>query len=175
MYNERTYPLFTRLLAELGVATQPSEMSFSVSCARTRLEYSGGSLRGALRAAAQPAAASRSYGIARATSLRFNREAPALLGRPDAKPHARRVARPARGYGEAFVDAASGADGRGDLVGTPGAGCSSSRPSAFVRFFANHGLLQLRDRPQWRCVTRRLGGATSSALVAPLRDRVHLR
>ena len=46
VYNERTYPLFTRLLAELGVATQPTEMSFSVRCERTGLEYSGGSLRG---------------------------------------------------------------------------------------------------------------------------------
>ena len=40
VHNERNYPLLTRLLHELGVRTQPSEMSFSVSC-RCGLEYSG--------------------------------------------------------------------------------------------------------------------------------------
>jgi len=42
VYNERTYPLLTRLFAELGVATQPSEMSMSVRCAGCGLRYAGG-------------------------------------------------------------------------------------------------------------------------------------
>ena len=41
VYNERTYPLLTRLFAELGVATQPSEMSMSVHCAGCGLHYAG--------------------------------------------------------------------------------------------------------------------------------------
>src|SRR5947207_722405 len=41
VYNERNYPLLCRLFAELGVRTQPSEMSFSVACGRCALEYSG--------------------------------------------------------------------------------------------------------------------------------------
>ena len=40
VHNERNYPLLTRLFDELGVATQPSEMSFSVACP-CGLEYSG--------------------------------------------------------------------------------------------------------------------------------------
>lgn len=40
VHNARNYPLLTRLFGELGVATQPSEMSFSVSCP-CGLEYSG--------------------------------------------------------------------------------------------------------------------------------------
>ncbi len=41
VYNERTYPLLTRLFAELGVATQPSQMSMSVRCAGCGLRYAG--------------------------------------------------------------------------------------------------------------------------------------
>jgi predicted NAD/FAD-binding protein len=41
VYNERTYPLLTRLFAELGVATQASEMSMSVSCTGCGVHYAG--------------------------------------------------------------------------------------------------------------------------------------
>jgi uncharacterized protein len=41
VYNEHTYPLLTRLFAELGVGTQPSQMSMSVRCASCGLQYAG--------------------------------------------------------------------------------------------------------------------------------------
>jgi predicted NAD/FAD-binding protein len=41
VHNRPNYPALTRLFDELGVATQPAEMSFSVSCARHRIEYAG--------------------------------------------------------------------------------------------------------------------------------------
>jgi predicted NAD/FAD-binding protein len=44
VYNDRTYPGFARLLAELGVATQPSSMSFSVRCEASGLEYNGNTI-----------------------------------------------------------------------------------------------------------------------------------
>ena len=53
VHNERNYPLLTRLFRELGVATQESEMSFSVSCP-CGLEYSGRRPFAQLRRAAQP-------------------------------------------------------------------------------------------------------------------------
>jgi len=44
VFNDWTYPNFIKLLARLGVASQPSTMSFSVTCAKTGLEYNGTSL-----------------------------------------------------------------------------------------------------------------------------------
>ncbi|HET9119524.1 MAG TPA: FAD-dependent oxidoreductase, partial [Solirubrobacterales bacterium] len=48
-------------------------------------------------------------------------------------------------------------------------------PAGFLaEFFENHRVLQLRDRPSWRSIT---GGSRGyvEALIAPFRDRVHLR
>jgi len=42
--NDRTYPHFNELLKELGVEIQDTEMSFSVKCDRSGLEYNGNNL-----------------------------------------------------------------------------------------------------------------------------------
>ena len=41
VFNYETYPQFTRLLKNLGVEVQTSEMSFGVRCEKTGLEYMG--------------------------------------------------------------------------------------------------------------------------------------
>jgi predicted NAD/FAD-binding protein len=46
VFNDRTYPNFIRLLDEIGQASQPSEMSFSVQADDGKIEYSGSSLNG---------------------------------------------------------------------------------------------------------------------------------
>ena len=54
VHNTRTYPLLTRLFTELGVSTQPSEMSMSVSCSGCGLEYAGQRGLGGLLAGRRP-------------------------------------------------------------------------------------------------------------------------
>src|SRR3954454_17712789 len=46
VFNDRNYPSFTRLLDRLGVASQPSHMSFGVSDEQGEFEYSSASVGG---------------------------------------------------------------------------------------------------------------------------------
>ncbi|HEX6245560.1 MAG TPA: FAD-dependent oxidoreductase, partial [Polyangiales bacterium] len=81
VFNDWTYPGFVALLDELGVAVQPSDMSFSVRCERTGLEYNGTSLNALFaqrRNLLRPSFLRMLRDI-----LRFHREAAAALARPD--------------------------------------------------------------------------------------------
>ncbi len=77
VHNTRTYPLFTRLLAELGVAVQPSEMSMSVSCAGCGLAYAGQRGPGGLAAGLRRGGARYAWMLGEV--LRFHRAARRLL------------------------------------------------------------------------------------------------
>ena len=77
VYNERTYPLLTRLFAELGVETQASEMSMSVSCSGCGVQYAG--KRGPAGLGAGVAGGGRPYLQMLAEVPRFHRAARRLL------------------------------------------------------------------------------------------------
>ncbi len=149
VYNETNYPHLSALFAELGVATEPSEMSFAVSRDGGALEYGGGDLR-QLFAQKRNAMNPRFLGMVR-DILRFWREAPALLA--DAADGRTLGAWLDDGaYGRAFVE---------DHILPMGAAIWSASVDGmrafparhFVRFFHNHGLLRLADRPRWRTVS----------------------
>ena len=84
VYNDRTYPNFIALLNELGVASQPTQMSFSMRDAGTGLEYCGTNLNGVF---AQRSNLLRPSFLGMLRDIvRFNRAAPALLNGPPPGP-----------------------------------------------------------------------------------------
>jgi len=170
VYNERNYPRFTRLLAELGVESRPSTMGFSVRSDRTGLEYSGSSLRGLFvqpRNVVNPA-----FLRMLADILRFNREAPRAVRRRPAgeEPLGALLERGrySRAFREWYIQPMASA-----IWSVPLARVLEMPAAFFVRFFENHGLLTLGDRPRWRVVR---GGSARyvDALVAPFRDRIRV-
>ena len=169
VYNERNYPHFSALLEELGVETQPTRMTFGFRSERTRLEYSGSSLSG-LFAQRSNLVRPRFWSML-SEILRFFREAKALL----------ESSQPELSLGE-FLDAHGfGRDFQQEHLLPMGAAIWSCPPDqmrafpaeSFARFFANHGLLSLRDRPQWRVVS---GGSARyvEKLTRPFLDRIRL-
>ena len=169
VYNDRNYPNFQRLLAELGVATQPSRMTFSVSAEHEDFEYAG-TPRGLV---AQPGNLTRPAFLRMLGEYRrFNREARLLLDEGDNRASLGDWLEERR-FSHAFIHRL--------LVPQASAVWSAdpaqmwSFPARFiVRFFDNHWMLGLTGRPKWRTVT---GGAARyvEALTAPFTERIRLR
>ncbi|MDS4043171.1 MAG: FAD-dependent oxidoreductase [Candidatus Competibacter sp.] len=166
VFNDWTYPNFIALLEQLGVASQPTVMSFSVRCERTGLEYNGQDLNTLF---AQRFNLFRpSFHRMLRDILRFNREAPELLG-GDSNLTLNAYLRE-RAYSREFIE---------HYVMPMVAAIWSAEPDAmgemparfFVQFFKNHGLLSVSNRPQWRVIE---GGSHGyvEPLVAPFRDRI---
>ena len=169
VFNERTYPGFCGLLQELGVPWQASDMSFSVKCDRTGLEYNGTNLD---KLFAQRSNLLRpSFWRMVKDILRFYREAEAVLD-PAAQEETLGGYLERNGYGRAFIE---------QHMIPMGAAIWSTCPEemlAFplrflVQFFHNHGFLQVDGRPQWLVVE---GGSRSyvEPLTRPFRDRIRL-
>ena len=167
VYNERNYPQFTALLEELGVQSQPSDMSFSVSSQSSKLEYAGTNFNTLF---------ARRTNILRPSFIRmlidvarFNRAAREILTSDELSLTIAQFLDEGR-YSRSFVN---------NYLVPLGASIWSANPQTFTnfpaaplaRFLNQHGLLSLGNRPRWRTVT---GGARRyvDALVTPLGDRV---
>ncbi|MFJ7798368.1 NAD(P)/FAD-dependent oxidoreductase [Pseudomonas sp. NPDC096950] len=171
VFNDWTYPNFMRLLGQLGVGFKPTEMSFSVTDPDSGLEYNGNNLN-SLFAQRRNLLSPGFWGMLRDIQ-RFNKEAlrdleEQRIGADTTLDHYLK----AGGYGERFIlhyivpmGAAIWSMSMADMLGFP--------MQFFLRFFRNHGLLSISNRPQW-CVIE--GG--SSAYVAPLtasfKERIRL-
>lgn len=169
VFNRPNYPLLSALFDHLGIASYPTTMSFSASLDDGRLEYAGSDLntlfgqrRNLLRT---------SFWRLLISILRFNRAAERAHATPldDQLTLAE------------FLDAVSLDDAFRQHYLYPMAAAIWSCPrgligqmpaAAFLRFFSNHGLIKLADRPQWQTVE---GGASRymERLIADLGARAH--
>ena len=154
VHNRRTYPNLIRLFAELGVATQPSDMSMSVRCLGCGLEYAGA--KGPRGLLATPGQALRPTFLRMLLEVRrFHREARDLLA---ATPHPAtsdttlRDFLTAGGYSRFFAEHF--------ILPLVSAVWSSGRETAerypagyLFQFLQHHGMLAVTGSPRWRTVT----------------------
>ncbi|WP_299588395.1 FAD-dependent oxidoreductase [uncultured Microbulbifer sp.] len=171
VYNDWTYPNFICLLNELGIESQPTVMGFSVRCDREKYEYAGNNLNTLFSQRSNFLSAGHWRMLW--DIVRFNRDA--TRDWREGRLHEGLTLGeylPANGYSAEFADRY--------LVPMGAAIWSASvaqmlefSVNFFVRFFFNHGLLNLVRRPQWR-VIKRGSRAYIPALSAPYADKVRL-
>ena len=156
VFNDWTYPGFIRLMEKLGVAHEASDMSFSVRCERSGNEYNGANLD-TLFARRSNLLRPSFLGMVR-DILRFNRETRQELDAGAVSENetlGEYLSR--KGYGRTFRDLY--------IIPMGAAIWSASEDMMmafplyfFLRFFNNHGMLSVDDRPQWRVIS---GGSQS--------------
>lgn len=147
VFNDRTYPNFLKLLAQLGVAYQPTEMGFSVACQRTGFEYSGTSLNGVF--AQRKNVINISHWRMLKEIVQFN-SACTQLYKENCIPEDQTLGEylQIQGYSEKFIHfyilpMVS-------AIWSSPIGTAAAMPlTFFVRFFHNHGLLTVTQQPQW--------------------------
>lgn len=171
VYNDRTYPHFIGLLSELGIRGQKTQMSFSVHNPQSGLEYNGHSLS-SLFAQRRNLLKPAFWGLLREI-VRFNRLAKQALGGAFDPAATLQTFLERHRFSPFFA--------RHYILPMGAAIWSSSLQemrrfplALFLRFFDNHGLLDIRQRPQWYVVP---GGSREyvRALLARSGDRLSLR
>lgn len=177
VHNERTYPVLLRIFAELGVATQDSEMSMSISCQGCGLSFAGG--KGLAGLLAQPGRLrDRDFRRLLAQVPRFHRAGRRELARAAQGPRSDGVDDPADGLtlGE-FLEREGFDDHFVRHYAIPLVSCvwSSGHGAALgypvrhlLRFLDHHGMLRLGGSPTWKTVT---GG--SQVYVESLAGALH--
>jgi len=164
VFNDRTYPNFLKLLAQLGVVYQPTEMGFSVACQRTGFEYSGTSFNGLF--AQRKNIFNKSHWRMLKEIVKFNAVCTQLY-KDNCIPEDQTLGEylQLQGYSEKFVHfyilpMVS-------AIWSSPVGTAAAMPlTFFVRFFHHHGLLTVTQQPQWYTIK---GG--SNQYLQPLTEK----
>ena len=170
VFNEKTYPNFIKLIEKLGVAWQPSNMSFSVQCEKTGLTFCPSTFNSLF--AQRKNLVRPSFYRMLWDATRFRRASSALLHRQDDHLTLGDYLKKER-YSNAFID---------HFIIPMGAAIWSADPNKFmafparyfVAFFENHGFLNVQDQPQWRTIQ---GGSEQyiAPLVSGFKEKIRLR
>lgn len=169
--NNRTYPLFTRLLSRLGVSLMATDMSFSYTCRRSGLQYASSSLNTLF---------AQRFNLVRPSFWRFLQGVHGLMG------NIRRDLKEGSLSGitlEAYLERQGVRKDVREQFILPMAAAIWSAPDAqmmafpmetFARFYENHGLLTLTGQPQWYVVS---GGSHTyvKAFLQGFKGRVFTR
>ena len=168
VFNDRTYPNFNQLLDTLEVPWQNSDMSFSVKCEKTGLEYNGTSLN-SLFAQRSNFFNPKFYGMV-LDIMRFNKNSLELLA--DGKEITMGDYLAQNGYGEHFIKFYIIPMGAA-IWSTDATKMLDFPARFFVRFFHHHGMLTVNNRPQWRTV---IGGSAKyvEKLTASFANKIRL-
>lgn len=165
VFNDNTYPEFIKMMDSLGVRYQPTEMSFSVRNDALDLEYNGNTIN-SLFVQRRNIFRPKFLGMIR-DIVRFNKEVrhaakDEQLTIGDFLASGRYSALFKENYLLPMISA----------IWSMGLqSCKDFPLQFFVRFFDNHGLLNILDRPQWNTI---VGGSSSyiEPLTAPFKDRI---
>lgn len=171
VFNDRTYPNFLKLLEQIGIDKQPTEMSFSVQNKLTGLEYNGHDLNTLFsqrRNIVNPKFWKLIFEI-----VRFNKLSKQYYHQQDFSGN--------ETLGE-FLDRNGFSDhfSQHYILPMTAAIWSTSLTQArafplafFVQFFFHHGLLNITDRPQWYVIP---GGSRNyiEKLTPRFADNIHL-
>lgn len=156
VFNDWTYPNFIELMKQLGVASEASDMSFSVKCQKTDMEYNGHDFNSLF--AKRSNLLNPKFWLMLKDILRFNKETRQELAADEINRNETLGSYLQRKrYGDYFK--------RYYIIPMGAAVWSASEEMMmnfplyfFVRFFNNHGMLSVDDRPQWRVIN---GGSRS--------------
>jgi len=170
VFNKRTYPLFCQLLEKLNVPMQPSEMSFSYRSDKKDFEYNGNNLN-TLFSDRRNLISPRFYRFIK-DILRFNADAKKFLRVNSKEPMSMKEFISSHSYSSLFIDSylipmlsAIWSKNKDDALST----------SAYfiLKFYLNHGLLDIFNRPQWYVL---VNGSHSyiPKLTENLKDKIHL-
>ena len=169
VYNEQTYPNFISLLQKLKVEVQKTSMGFSVKSPSTNLEYSGGSLNTIF--AQRKNLLKPSFLIMLKDVLRFNRIAVKELLTVDQSTTISDFLK-RHNFSSHFIE--NYIIPMGAAIWSTAAEKTTEMPAAFyIRFFKNHGLLQVFNRPQWFVIK---GGSKSyvKKIIAGFKENILL-